>query len=101
MLSGLPPEIRHFSGFNSPEEHRHKPKSVKSLGQENVEQHSLALFHLTPRSYLKTVKWWKIGEIFLRLVDNLRKYVEYLRDQNDKVKTNHARPVSSCFSEPL
>ena len=91
---GVPDEIKHLSGYNKPETHNHKRKTERSLDYKSLQEHSIAVFHLTSSSYMKSIEWTKIREILLRLADNMRRYADFLTCKKAKVQQNHSRVFS-------
>jgi len=95
----VPSELLHFQGFNIPETHGHKRKH--DFEQQTIEEHSLALLHLTQQSYMKSKVWSNLREVLLRLATNLRKYSSLLIDKNEKTKQTHLslKPVENSSIE--
>ena len=85
---GIPDELKFLSGYNKPENHKHRKRHADVLTHSLVTEHSIGLLNLTEMSYMKAEAWVGVRAVLLKLAINLRKYATYLEHQC-KVSNEH------------
>ena len=87
---GVPDELKFLSGYNKPENHKHRKRCASILIHSIVTEHSVGLLNLTEMSYMKAEAWVGVRAVLLKLAVNLRKYETHLEHQCEKSKEHHS-----------
>ena len=91
--------FKQFEGYNIPEKHKKRKKSLGNLKKEDIVTYSAQLFTMAACSYMKKTKWVGIKESILRLAENLRKYGNSLEKQSARTAESHKRLFVSDVDE--
>ena len=94
----VPGELAKFEGYNKPELHKKRKINASSLTQAGVSIHSTALLELSNQAYMHHQRWQKVRSYIQNLANNLRKYSNYLQNQQETTSSN-AKKLSFSQTE--
>lgn len=90
----VPPEFKHFQGYNLPEKSRHRKRSPENLSAGVLDHHSTVLNSFLLQSWIQSGRWKAIKSAVCRLADAIAKYSSYLNEKNQEVQENHSKSTA-------
>ena len=93
----IPDSFQCFQGFNLPEKHKHRKRSISNLDGDVIKRHSSALFEVLHAPFWDRSKWVELKRQVELLGKSLHTYCEYLKRQSSRQKTVHesTEPIRS------
>ena len=85
------PEIfSRFTGYNCPEKHKHRKRTMDNLSRSEILAHSLALQDSLQSSWFKKEAYKELKKVTTELMSSLNLYAAYLQEKNKVQKIHHA-----------
>lgn len=91
----IPPLFEVFCGYNVPQIHKHRKRSIENLSSVILTDYSNKIFRCLQLSYWEREVWKEFKPEVEMLAKSLHDYASYLRDQNKKMKLVH------CSGSPI
>ena len=86
----VPTVFNKFTGYNKPENHRHRKRVCHSMSREELLSHSRALFACLSNPFWSREKWLSLKEDVEQLSRSLLSYADLLLDKRARIQFIHS-----------
>jgi len=86
----VPTVFNQFTGYNKPENHRHRKRTCHSMSREELLSHSRALFASLSNSFWSREMWLPLKKDLEQLARSLASYADLLLDKRARIQSIHS-----------